>query len=667
MKFHSTTRPGNGGYGILEFDERPAEWPAAHYVLCGQREDGREDGRRRKRPIAEGWQKPGNAASAAEAQAHHVNGGLVGVMPGSLGCCVFDLDGGEAPAAIQEAGAWMAPSRAGRHYWLPWSFLGKKPLAWGAGGKGDLIGSTGFVILWNAPGATLAWAARNGGRKPPPEWAQLVHDLAAGKAGGRNIQLNGAVFSAAAAGNAKAAHAAVDAALAAGLPAKEVAATTASAAAAGAAKTAGKQAEEEAGAAFAEHVRGRLAWDRAARGWREYDPESGLWGAPMPAGDAAILERIRVAVPGLRRANTYAGALKMAQSHIHRRDWDKEPGGLAVPGGWLELATGKMLPAEAGRFATRSLAAAPAEAPCEDLDKVVRGLLARCPRPQAEDCYRFVQAWCYAALTGRAHEYEVLLFIQGAPGGGKSTFAEGIRAAFGGYAAVIGGNRLAHEAKGQHAQWMGRFDGPRLVVCAEVGGGAWQSGVIQNAVSGEEIEYNPMHQNSRTFTPRCGVMVAGNERPVAPPGAGIWRRLALVEAPRIERARRDPGIKARIMANPGGALRWVLDGRRAFEAGALKRVPQHFAAATANYRVESGSHLDAWINERTIQGGRALSHLLYNDYCGYCADAGEYGSKLSAAKFGRELSKRGHLRSEARETGPDGKRSRFRLGLSLRP
>ena len=56
----------------------------AHFVLC----------RGDKRPVSVAWQETRPGLSAVEE--HAARGGLVGVIPGSLGCVVVDVDEGGA-------------------------------------------------------------------------------------------------------------------------------------------------------------------------------------------------------------------------------------------------------------------------------------------------------------------------------------------------------------------------------------------------------------------------------------------------------------------------------------------------------------------------------------------------------------------------------------------
>ena len=117
-----------------------------------------------KRPIAREWQKmrPELAAVTAHAKA----GGLVGVIPASLGCFVLDVDEGGTSGveALQEAlGApitVIATRREdGYHVWhrAPDGTVGNQK--WQLNGAaGDIRGSAGFVVLWDAPKLTDALA-----------------------------------------------------------------------------------------------------------------------------------------------------------------------------------------------------------------------------------------------------------------------------------------------------------------------------------------------------------------------------------------------------------------------------------------------------------------------------------------------------------------------------
>ena len=102
-----------------------------------------------KKPASTGWQK--NKPTDEEVLVHIKKGGLVGIIPWSLGAVVFDCDGDHEAkdALIKKYGppAFICPSRKkGReHLWY------RSGRAYGNGKwqGGDIRGGSGYVILWH--------------------------------------------------------------------------------------------------------------------------------------------------------------------------------------------------------------------------------------------------------------------------------------------------------------------------------------------------------------------------------------------------------------------------------------------------------------------------------------------------------------------------------------
>ena len=134
----------------------------AHFVLC----------RGDKRPLAVGWQKtrPGFAAVEKHAEA----GGLVGVIPASLGCLVVDVDEGGDRGLASVIGALGAEPVAtvgtrggGFHLWYPAPAGEIGNRKWGlSNAAGDIRGSRGFVVCWD-PAEIVAGLSLNREVDPP--------------------------------------------------------------------------------------------------------------------------------------------------------------------------------------------------------------------------------------------------------------------------------------------------------------------------------------------------------------------------------------------------------------------------------------------------------------------------------------------------------------------
>ena len=110
----------------------------AHFVLHGPD----------KRPIAKAWQK--NRPEFEAVVRHSKAGGLIGVIPASVGCAVVDVDEGDSAAVREALGAPLVtvPTPRGHHLWYraPGGALGNR--TWKLpNAHGDIRGSKGSIIV----------------------------------------------------------------------------------------------------------------------------------------------------------------------------------------------------------------------------------------------------------------------------------------------------------------------------------------------------------------------------------------------------------------------------------------------------------------------------------------------------------------------------------------
>ena len=208
----------------------------AHFVLAGTD----------KRPLAREWQK--TPPDFAAVRAHAEVGGLVGVIPASVGCFVVDVDDGGAHGveALQDTlGVPITVTETrregGYHAWYraPDDKVGNRQ--WRLNGAcGDIRGSTGFAVLWDpgklAEGLSLYFddAVPADPSKLPRSRMNRAHGPEAVRTapnGARNETLNREAFLAAKRGEDLSPYR--DAALLSGISAHEIEATLASAVRAG--------------------------------------------------------------------------------------------------------------------------------------------------------------------------------------------------------------------------------------------------------------------------------------------------------------------------------------------------------------------------------------------------------------------------------------------------
>ena len=137
----------------------------AHLLLC------RPD----KSPLERsGWQKPGRGRSLAQALRHMESGGLLGLIPNSVGRLVLDMDAGDPRALVAaHPPAAEIPTRrpGGLHlvYDLPGRPEMRRPGHWfGHGAYGQTRCEDAYVILW-APDAVADALQLPHGAHPAPE------------------------------------------------------------------------------------------------------------------------------------------------------------------------------------------------------------------------------------------------------------------------------------------------------------------------------------------------------------------------------------------------------------------------------------------------------------------------------------------------------------------
>ena len=210
------------------------------FVLC----------RRDKRPVEKRWQSIDPPPPARQAD-DWVNGrkGLLGIVPGSVGLFVVDIDEGGAAAVeavsklLGEPLASVATKRAGgRHLYYPAPDGEVRNRKWETPeGSGDIRGTRGYVILWDMADLAVAAAMVRARNAPPSDPMKLPGPrglrglpLDQVPTGARNEELNRRTWEAARCGNGRTVQKLVGQAKAAGLRPEEVESTVRSAMKAGA-------------------------------------------------------------------------------------------------------------------------------------------------------------------------------------------------------------------------------------------------------------------------------------------------------------------------------------------------------------------------------------------------------------------------------------------------
>ena len=127
----------------------------AQFVLCDHWGNRKADGSQSKKPVHRNWrqQRPGFVA----VKDHITSGGLLGIVPSSLNCAVLDVDHGNPTELIATHLPWFLSPTQRPHRLHLWYQDDRHELAeerrgghWRheSGCSGELLASTGYVVLW---------------------------------------------------------------------------------------------------------------------------------------------------------------------------------------------------------------------------------------------------------------------------------------------------------------------------------------------------------------------------------------------------------------------------------------------------------------------------------------------------------------------------------------
>ena len=169
----------------------------AQFVLCDHWGHRKTDGSQSKKPVHRNWrqQRPGFVA----VKDHITQGGLLGIVPSSLNCAVLDVDHGNPTELIATHLPWfLSPTQRPRRLHL-WYQDNRHELAeerrgghWRheSGCGGELLASTGYVVLWGNALQGLAEALQDKvfGRGDQADFDTVATDTAMTWAGpGQNL------------------------------------------------------------------------------------------------------------------------------------------------------------------------------------------------------------------------------------------------------------------------------------------------------------------------------------------------------------------------------------------------------------------------------------------------------------------------------------------------
>lgn len=307
-----------------------------------------------------------------------------------------------------------------------------------------------------------------------------------------------------------------------------------------------------------------------------------------------------------------------------------------TPAGLVDLTTGTMQSPDPDALCTKRTSVAPdASAKCPEW---LRFLTEACGDDLAMVAY--LQRLCGYALTGVTRE-QMLAFIWGQGGNGKSVFLNTLQHVLGDYAVVASMDTFTASHGDKHTTNLAMLAGARTVTASEnAAGKRWDEALIKSITGGEKVSARFMRQNNFTFLPQFKLIFVGNHKPeIRDIDRAMRRRIQLVPFTVVPKVV-DLDLGAKLKGEAPAILAWMIEGCLAWQQQGLQPPPR-VLATTAEY-FEAEDAFGRWLEECVTakEGGYVTVADLYQSWVEWCNTNGEYpgkakrlSSQLQSRKF----------------------------------
>jgi putative DNA primase/helicase len=276
------------------------------------------------------------------------------------------------------------------------------------------------------------------------------------------------------------------------------------------------------------------------------------------------------------------------------RGWDATPGLLGVPNGVVDLRTGKLRDGRPeDRITMQAGVEYDPEAGCPRWEKFLREVLEPladdekpAPKGEVDDLVAFVQRLAGYSLTGEATE-DVILFLMGVGSNGKTTLLSFLKESAGEYARELEATALKATRYDRHSTEVADFELTRLATCEEVGDDRLNANRLKHLSGGGRVRARRIRQDSVEFDSTWVIWLTTNGLPKTDDNSwAFWRRVLVVNFPRIFKRGDDPGLDDQLRRELPGILAWAVRGAVGFYADGkeLGEWPASVQAATQEYR-----------------------------------------------------------------------------------
>ena len=373
----------------------------------------------------------------------------------------------------------------------------------------------------------------------------------------------------------------------------------------------------------------------------------------MKMEDKRSAERTATRLAGGRTVREVIGLLKPHQELIMPAAMtDKDSWMLNTPTGTVDLKTGKLNKHDPEDLICKSTAVGPEKMECNNWMRFLKQATL-----DDGELIAYLQRLCGYALTGSTSE-QMLAFVWGPGGNGKSVFLNTVTKILGEYATTAGSEVFMSSKMERHPTELAGLQGARLVVSSEIDESSrWNESRIKSLTGGDPITARFMRQDFFTFTPQFTLVISGNHKPqLRNITDAIRRRFHLVPftfKPKVI----DSELKDRIKKEWPEILDWMIEGCISWQHEGLNPPPVVLDATREYFQQED--RLGNWIEECCAENPEQFTATgdLFNSWSGWCLKNNEFTDTKNS--FSKRLGEKGFTHaqepnSQSRKRGYNG-------------
>lgn len=324
----------------------------------------------------------------------------------------------------------------------------------------------------------------------------------------------------------------------------------------------------------------------------------------------------------MESANTLSRVLSLVRADrgiaVKIEALDANPWALNTPGGVVNLKDGTVHPGLPEQLHTKVARVAP-----QPMDTPVWRRFLHETTAGDVSLQEYLQRLAGYCLTGLTIE-QVLVFIWGTGGNGKSVFLNTITEILGDYATVAAINVFNATETDKHTTDIADMMGARLVTSSETQfGRRWDEQKLKSLSGGEPIKARFMRQDNFVFRPSFKLVFSGNHEPrISVLDEAMRRRIHIVpftQKPPV----RDLELQDKLRAEYPGILAWMLHGCARWQREGL--LPPESVLNQTSAFFEGEDTLSLWIADRCDLGADKSVRLrdLFDSWKEWCGENGE--------------------------------------------